>query len=139
MITNEYKCQSCTYEELVKVRDFVKQQSLSLGAEDTTAENIALAVDEAVTNLIEHGFKANNNCFFIEINKDNSTIIIEIRDDGITFDPKKTEIPDMEKYFKELKKGGLGIYIIKSLMDSIEYEPSNNNQKYNLLRLKKSI
>jgi serine/threonine-protein kinase RsbW len=139
MITKEYKCQSCTFEELVKVRDFVKEQSISLGAEEMIAENIALAVDEAVTNLIEHGFKTKDNSFILEITKDNTDLIIDILDDGISFDPKKIEDPDLEKYFKELKKGGLGIYIIKSMMDSIEYLPLNKHQKYNILRLKKSL
>lgn len=136
---NEYKCKSCTFDELVKIRDFVKKQSLELGANEQVSENIALSVDEVVTNLIEHGFKSDCNYFNLKIKLEKNLIIIEIEDNGITFDPEQIEKPDMEKYFKEFKKGGLGIHIIKSLMDYIEYIPASNSRKYNVLKLKKNI
>jgi serine/threonine-protein kinase RsbW len=61
---------------------------------------------------------------------------MRIEDDGIPFDPVLTEAPDLECRIEDCKIGGLGIHLIKKLMDEIRYERVND---VNILYLKKHI
>src|SRR5690606_1321169 len=90
--------------------------------------NITLAVDEACSNLIHYNinFDSSKN-FTISVLENNNSFSVLIKDTGKPFDLLKVESPNMEKYFKEFRHGGLGIHIIKKIVDKIEYNSSNSN------------
>ena len=60
----------------------------------------------------------------------------EVEDDGRPFDPLAVPEPDIEKSIDERKVGGLGIYLVRTLMDSLEYERRSDK---NLLIMKKKM
>ncbi len=124
--------------ELNRIRDFVIENALLFGFSEEQAYKICLAVDEACSNLIRHSFKFDTTkeiCIAIEESKDKFTI--NILDKGLSFNPLDYDTPDMIEYLKKLKKGGLGIHIIKSVMDEISYLPAMDNDTTNTLMLTK--
>ncbi|MCT4605898.1 MAG: ATP-binding protein [Marinisporobacter sp.] len=79
-------------------------------------EDIKVAIAEACTNAIEHGLCYNNNNFQIDFLVDHEKLVIEVIDQGYGFKSSEVQEPDLTNP----KEGGLGIFIIKSLMDEVE-------------------
>ena len=118
-------------ENLHLIRDFTIKIADKAGFDDEKQEQIALAVDEACTNVIKHAhhFDA-RRLIDILISVDSEKIKITITDKGTGFNVSSVEDPDLKKYIQESRHGGLGIYLIKTLMDDVQYEfkPGIRNQ-----------
>jgi serine/threonine-protein kinase RsbW len=133
-------CISGDIKELEKIRDFVNYWASDFGFNEIDANKIVLAVDEVCTNIIKHALKDNNSkiiCVKIETNKPDFNIIIS--DNTPSFDLTEKDNINLEEYLSKFKKGGLGIQIIKNVMDEIKYFPSNQNNQHNVLYLRKQL
>ena len=118
-------------DNLYLIRDFIRMVAEKAGFNNEKQEQIALAVDEACTNVIKHAYKFNaRRLIDIAIQIDRQKIKITITDRGRGFDYSKLKDPDLKTYIKESRHGGLGIYLIKTLMDDVRYEfnPGIKNQ-----------
>lgn len=118
-------------DNLELIRMFVAVVAKKVGFQDEDINKIELAVDEACTNVIEHAYKGKqdeNIDVAIQIDYQKFTIIVT--DKGRRFTPADIEIPDMEEYLAELRVGGLGIYLMKTLMDEVHYQsdPDGRNR-----------
>lgn len=127
-------------ENLENIRKFIFDYSTKFGFNSYKAEELVLAVDEACTNLIKHAYKYNNeSSIIVELKSDSNNFIVNIIDNSPSFDPRTVSNPDFVKYREECKKGGLGIFIMKSLVDSIDYNVSENGTLNNILTLTKQL
>jgi len=90
------------------------------------SQKIALAVDEAITNVIKHSYKnQKDNDIRLEYFTDGKGLKIKIIFKGIP--PKFSgEGVNLKKFIKQKKKSGLGVELIKKIMDSVEYKTVNN-------------
>jgi serine/threonine-protein kinase RsbW len=109
----------------------------SIGMSKKLIFEMNLALDELFTNIISYGFKDDKEHIIkIDISADKNELLMRIEDDGIPFNPITAEEPDLEYRIEECKIGGLGIHLIKELMDEVRYERVNDA---NILYLKKNI
>lgn len=109
-------------ENLSEVREFVKSAALEVGFSPDTIENIVLAVDEACTNIIKHAYKYYpDGKIKIKLQSAGNKFMIELIDYGTSFEPEKVPEPDIQKYYQQHKVGGLGMYLMKTLMDDVKY------------------
>ena len=118
-------------DNLYLIRDFIRRVAEKAGFNNEKQEQIALAVDEACTNVIKHAYKFDaRRLIDISIHVDREKIKITITDKGRGFDSSKLKDPDLKAYMKESRHGGLGIYLIKTLMDDVrfEFKPGIRNQ-----------
>ncbi len=108
--------------------DFVVNAATNAGLDENAVYHCRLAVDEAVTNIIEHGYGAGGVNRFIEIvcqiTADFFTIVIV--DDGAAFDPLTRPDPDPLAVLDDRQPGGWGIYFIKRFMDAVSYQRVDN-------------
>ncbi len=105
-------------------RDFVSRIAQNMGFSDEDIHRIELAVDEASTNVIKHAYKGekdNNKFLDIKVSTYPDRLEINVIDRGKGFDPKDVKTPEMDAYLKKMKRGGLGLYLIKTLMDKVDY------------------
>lgn len=131
-------CVSSDFGELTHIREFVIHKAIEFGFNEEEAFRISLAVDEACSNLIRHAFKMDaSQMICVIIQSDSNEFIVDIQDMGFPFNPLDVAPPEMMEYFKQFKKGGLGIHIMRSVMDEISYQPSQDKAAPNTLRLKK--
>ena len=128
----------CNIENLKGVRDFIREALKRHGVPDLQISELVLALDEMCSNLMIHSHRCNPEELF-EINiilRKGDPIVFEIIDDGNTFDINEFAEPELGNLVHEKRKGGLGIRLVKSIMDRIEYQ--NRNGK-NVCRLIKNI
>ncbi len=118
-------------ENLEIIRSFVGHIARRVGFDDEDANKIEIAVDEACSNVIKHAYERDARQpidIVIKIDYDKLTVIVT--DHGKGFDPSSIKMPDMKEYLAELRVGGLGIYLMRSLMDEVAYDikPGVRNQ-----------
>jgi serine/threonine-protein kinase RsbW len=118
-------------DNLSEVREFVASQARTHGFSEEEVANIVLAVDEACTNIIKHAYQnANDMPIDVSIASKGSAFEITIADDGKSFDPSMLKNPDLKDHLTHFRRGGLGVYLMKKLMDAVEYQfqPGQKNR-----------
>ena len=99
--------------------------------------DVRLALEEVVSNIINYGFEDNyEHQISIEMNLQGETLTMKIKDDGKPFNPLEVKNTNLEKPFDEREIGGMGIYIVRKLMDKILYKREEGN---NVLQLTKYL
>jgi len=112
-----------SYKYLEDMRQFAAQAAKDAGMDDAEVYVVKLAVDEACTNIIEHAYGVENEgeieCT-CDAEDDRLTFIL--RDHGKPFDPSSVTEPDLSSGLEKRPLGGLGVYLMRQLMDEVRYE-----------------
>lgn len=109
-------------KHLAKVRDFVAKHAAEYGFKKQDVADIRLAVDEAYTNIIKHSYKYDDQkSVEIELGCTDDEFWVSLLDVGESFDPSTYTEPDVRQQIKNKKRGGVGVYLIKKLMDDVKY------------------
>ncbi|MBI2427262.1 MAG: ATP-binding protein [Ignavibacteriales bacterium] len=124
-------------DDLHKVRTFISDLARAHGFVDDDINKITIAVDEACTNIIKHGYNYSpHHEIEVEVVRNGQQFEILISDNGKQFDPGSVETPDMKEYLSHFRRGGLGLYLMKRIMDKVEFD---FNRDRNTLRMIKSL
>ncbi len=108
---------------LEDVRQFVSKHAAAAEFSDSVVEQLKIAVDEACTNVIEHAYRGEGEHALdiaILISKDKLTV--RIRDHGRAFDERNYAEPNLIEYARSRKAGGLGVHLMRRLMDRVEFK-----------------
>jgi serine/threonine-protein kinase RsbW len=140
-IERQIRIQSRT-EVLVDVREFVSSAAREFGFSEDDVMKIEIAVDEACTNIIKHAYRnLPHGLINIRIygapESGKDRFEINITDTGESFDSSTYTIPNMPEYFKQLRRGGLGVFLMKKIMDEVDYGSLNTQE--NRIRLVKYL
>jgi len=109
-------------DNLKRVREFVEAHAEEAGLPAEAAKDLALAVDEAVTNIVVHGGPTRDGLIEVDAPDHAEGCVVRIRDSGRFFDP--TAAPDENPPISPLERdapGGFGIFLIKHLVDEVRY------------------
>jgi anti-sigma regulatory factor (Ser/Thr protein kinase) len=123
-------------ENLSAIADFILRSMKQLGI-DTAISEIQTAVDEACTNVIKHAYAEKDGTIDITCEVQDNNFVVTIRDKGKPFDPYSVPLPDLETDVDERRIGGLGIYLMRTLMDDVSY--SFDAAEGNTLVMKKML
>jgi|SRR5688572_22055282 serine/threonine-protein kinase RsbW len=123
------------FEYLDEIRDFVAGVARQGGFSDKEIYSLQLAADEAASNIIEHAYAGVTNAS-LEINCEmqGDTLTIIMRDQGTTFDSSKVKQPDLKADLSERQIGGLGVYLMRKLMDEVRYESSGKTNTLTMIK-----
>lgn len=122
-------------ENLGEVRDFIARQAASFGFNPEEVEDIRLAVDEAMTNVIKHAYQHDSSKqITIHQGFDGGEFWVSITDSGRSFDFETYREPDIEERIRLRKKGGVGVYLIRHLMDNVEYKKVNSRNEIKMTK-----
>lgn len=109
-------------ENLAMIRDFVSNIGARAGLDDGEVLRIALAVDEACANVIEHAYGSEQiHEVTIRGELDEAALSFAIVDTGRHFDPDALKSESVEELVKQRKSGGLGLRLIRTIMDDVQY------------------
>ena len=105
------------------IRDFISDIAGKAGFTDEVKFDIALAVDEACTNVIKHAYRGGvGREITINVRYDSEKIVIAVSDSGNGFDTSSVDNFDIGAKLKKMERGGLGIHLIKETMDEVEFK-----------------
>lgn len=106
---------------------------LDPGPKDLMA--VQLAVEEAVTNVINHGYTDGQpHTFTVDLSLEDRRLTTIITDDAAAYDPLARPDVDTSKPLEEREIGGLGVHLVKKLMDSAQYERRDGRNVLTLVR-----
>ncbi|MBS1560512.1 MAG: ATP-binding protein [Bacteroidetes bacterium] len=127
-----------TTDHLHEIREFLRERIRAAGFSEFEENGIVLAVDEACSNLIRHAYH-NDPTQSVEVSLaiESDAVTVRICDTATPFDPSSAEVPDMPTYLQERRNGGLGILIMRRVMDMIDYVPCGPTSNRNMLVLTK--
>ncbi len=112
------------FDQLDAIRGFAAQAARDAGMDDSQTYAVELAMDEACTNIIEHAYNGEEQGDIeCTCDSNDACLTVVIKDHGKPFDPSTVAEPDLEGDIESRPLGGLGIYLIKSLMDEVHFEP----------------
>ena len=116
-----------------RVERFGAEQSLS--ADVVNALNVV--IDEAVSNAINHGYDAGvRGEVAVRLRRGPDRVLVEVEDDGRAFDPLQAPPPDLALPLERRPIGGLGIHLIRNLMDEVSYARVGDR---NVLKMAKQL
>ncbi|MEQ8581163.1 MAG: ATP-binding protein [Marinoscillum sp.] len=129
---------SCSKQNLAKIRQFVADILHREAIKEVEAHKLVLAVDEICANLIIHSNHCNPSQT-IEVYVDfqpAEQVTFVIRDQGISFNLSTYAEPSLDEIVSSRRKGGVGLMLVKRIMDKIEFSTEKN---YNICRLTKKL
>jgi len=111
------------FEFLDEIREYVGNIARENGFGAKDIYNIQLATDEAASNIIEHAYEnISDGMLELSCGVQSDTIKIILIDHGEPFDPSEIPLPDLKADLSDRKIGGLGIFLMRKLMDEVHYE-----------------
>ena len=127
-------------ENLALIREFVTSVGRQATLGDEEINKLELAVDEACANVIEHAYGHDiTKDVSVRATFDDEKLKISVIDEGRGFDPSKVNQKSVDELVQERRSGGLGILLIKTLMDEVIYEiePGQKNELHMTKLIKK--
>ena len=131
----EFKIKS-DLAEVEKLRSFLRESLQELNLSEKAYFIIELSLLEICINIINYAYPQKKGDLFLKTWKEKDRLYFEVRDYGLPFDPTQSKTPDIEEMVKNEKKGGLGIFLVRKLMDGIDYRRVNDQ---NILTMYKKV
>jgi serine/threonine-protein kinase RsbW len=123
------------FDFLDEIRDFVAEVARQGGFNDKEVYSLQLAADEAASNIIEHAYEGIANASIdISCDMQGDAIIITMRDEGTSFDPSQVKQPNLKAKLSERQIGGLGVYLMRKLMDDVRYESAGKSNTLTMIK-----
>jgi serine/threonine-protein kinase RsbW len=114
---------SCRLNNLEKVYDYVAKYAIKAGLNEAEVYAVQLAVDEATTNIIEHGYGrecSNRIDVTCEVLDDGLKVVLY--DDAEPFNPDDVPEPETNVPLEEIKPRGLGVFLMRKMMDEVQFQ-----------------
>lgn len=122
-------------ETLQVFRDFIDSACAESGLHPDDCFALKLAMDEACTNIIQHGYAGMNPGSIIlelEVGPDEATL--RVTDFGHPFEPRRPPAPDVEAAIEDRRVGGFGLFFIYSTMDAVDYHSDGSGNTLTLTK-----
>ena len=130
-------CVTAELQNLAVIRRFVEDAMTTLGIDPATIASTVLAVDEAASNIITHGYQDQSGDIEIDVQHEGNALAICLRDCAPPFDPTGVPAPDLTVPLEQRVAGGLGIHLIRQTMDKVIHRitPYGGNELLLIKRL----
>lgn len=125
----KYSCKvPCEKDKLKDIRQFINDTLHNHGLSDLDISTLVLAIDEVCANLIIHSHRNNpqDQLEVIVIIEANKGITFKIIDRGDGFDINEYKEPSIDELILKKRKGGVGLILVKKIMDDIEFQKIND-------------
>jgi serine/threonine-protein kinase RsbW len=138
-VIQEYQIsRAAELQSLAALRDFIESAlKKHPGIQEQLRYDLKLAVDEACTNIVVHGYAGMNpGSIVLTLQVSAQVVRMVITDFGHAFEPSEAPMPDLEAGLEDREMGGFGLYLIYQVMDEVDYETTGS---YNRLLLTKRL
>jgi anti-sigma regulatory factor (Ser/Thr protein kinase) len=126
------------FKNLDSIREYVARAAKDAGFDEAGVYAIQLAADEASSNIIEHAYRdEEDGDIECTCSLEGNHLVLVFRDHGLSYEPESIPEPNLSGKLSKRQIGGLGLYLIRKLMDEVHYE--SFDKAGNVLTLKKHI
>ena len=127
---------SAELESLSILREFIEKACKQhKRIDDHICYDLKLAVDEACTNIITHGYAGMNpGSIILSLEMAPNKVVVTITDFGHPFEPSEASAPDVEAGLEDLPIGGFGLSFIYQTMDEINYETTEDGNHLTFIK-----
>lgn len=133
---NKSLCLRNDITEISRIATFIEEVGEELDLPLSLVMSLNLVLEEAVANIILYAYPAKmNDEITIHVAKKEQMLVFTITDSGIAFDPTQAEEADITLSIEERPIGGLGIYLIKKIMNEVEYQRIEGNNVFTLKKV----
>jgi serine/threonine-protein kinase RsbW len=129
---------SADVKNLRAIRRFVEERGVALGASSEAIADMILAVNEAATNIIVHGYQGSPGVVEVEIREVRGDLWVTLRDQAQPFDPGRAPIPDVDAPLSARRFGGMGVHMMRHYTDELRYSVTTDG-KNELIMVKSGI
>jgi anti-sigma regulatory factor (Ser/Thr protein kinase) len=112
-----------TLDNLRDFRHFVERAGREWEIEPEVLGDLCLVVDEAVSNIVTHGYDGEGGPVDIELSRADDALVMIIRDRARPFDAAAVESPRLDAPLAERTFGGMGVFLIRKLTDRADFQP----------------
>ncbi len=121
--------------DLEKIRDAMENIGAEWRIDPQTCMSVNLALEEAFTNIVNYAFENNDpQEIVVDIKKQDGKLIFVIKDEGRPYDPTKAPEPDTSLPAEDRPIGGLGIFLIRKIMDDVKYQRIEAQNQLTLIK-----
>ena len=125
-----------TLDDLARVQEEIQAFCAAQHVPAETLHDVRVALDEVLSNIIRHGYSLVEGEIAVQASVSAEAVLLEVRDRAQPFDPLEAPEPNLRLDFGDRPDGGFGIYIVRRLMDGVEYSYESGE---NRLRLERRI
>jgi serine/threonine-protein kinase RsbW len=117
-------------KNLAAIRRFIEKTARALGVDPAIVPDLLLAVDEAATNIIVHGYQGQEGPIEVEVEREGDALVIRLRDEAAPFDPTAIPPPDLSLPLEQRSPGGVGIYLMRQCVEQVTHRctPQGGNE-----------
>lgn len=108
-------------ENLGLLRRFIQQTAAGPGVNQPAIDDVILAANEVVTNIILHGYRNQAGKIWIDLDREEDALVIYLRDRAPPFDPTTVPVPDLKRSLSARPLGKMGVYLMRQLVDTVSY------------------
>jgi len=113
--------------DVTTIREFVVRASRDLDVDEKIIPDLELVADELCSNVINHGYDGQGGWIEITVKPVERGVQLTVRDWGQSFDPASVPLPDVEAPLEARSLGGLGLFLVRKLMDEVQFETYGSN------------
>lgn len=137
MATTHRITRAAYLESLSVFRQFIKEHCAGLpGITDEILYDVQLAVDEACTNIISHGYaNLDPGSIILDLEIAPNQLTVTLTDFGHSFEPSSAPIPDVDAPIEERALGGFGLFFIQESVDKMDYQVTEDGNKMILTKV----
>lgn len=121
-------------EHLTAIMDFIERALDELDVQGEARGHIGVAVDEAVTNVVTYAYPNEKGLVRITMERTADRVVVEIVDFGRPFNPISHPVPDVNASIEKRLIGGLGIHLMRNMMDELNYRRLDNSNRLTLVK-----
>lgn len=123
-------------QRLGEVRRFVEKYAREADLDEEAIAHVTIAVDEACANVIKHAYNEDGRDISIRVAIAPERFTVFIEDQGQPFRPELWSEPDIFRIAESRRRGGLGVQIMRSLMDEVEYATRGTTNQVRLTKFR---
>lgn len=130
---------AASQDDMAEIRAFIEDAATEMGVTPDTVGELVLAVNEAIINILIHGYQDVPGEVSIKLTQKGEDIEVRLVDSAPAFDPTSVPPPELNLPLEQRSAGGLGVHMMRSFVDELSYQRTNGSHNELIMVIWKAI
>jgi len=124
MVSKKRSFPAAAVTDLSSMRRYLEETAAAMDVPDEDLGDMVLAVNEAVSNILRHGYRGRPGNVEMQVSRDDSALVVILRDEAPLYDPTQRPVPDTSVPLARRQFGGMGVHMMREFVDKLHYRVS---------------